>query len=512
MTPMISSQKAILLLILCGILSSCDNSWQSEYVYFGKDGNLHYTPDEKGNIIPDFSHVGYRFGDVSIPEIPVVLEIEPIVGDNGKHLQNAIDIVSQMPLQENGYRGAVLLKKGRYPVEESLYLHTSGVVLKGEGQELDGTVIVASGNRKRSLLITGGAGQREEIPDTRVRIAEEFTPAGRKFLVVESAKDFLQGDDILLYRPGTQKWVTDLKMDSFPERDDGRKVFGWPPGNFDLWFEREITDIRGDTLFFRNPLVMPLEEQYGGGWVMKYRFDGRIENTGIENICFISEYTHEEDENHGWNAIQYQNISHSWVRNVTARHFGYACVNVASTARNITVTDCSNLDPVSKIDGGRRYAFKCDGQFILFKNLISTHGRHDFATGSRVAGPNVFTNCVATNSYNDIGPHHRWAMGTLYDRIVTDGTINVQDRGNLGTGQGWAGVTQVFWNCAAESSICQSPWVTGKNYNIGFTGLKNPGINPERPDGYWEGHNKTGLVPESLYEAQLKNRMKKANL
>jgi hypothetical protein len=96
-------------------------------------------------------------------------------------------------------------------------------------------------------------------------------------------------------------------------------------------------------------------------------------------------------------------------------------------------------------------------------------------------------------------------MGTLYDIVVTDGAINVQDRGDSGTGHGWAGANQVFWNCAGASSICQNPWVSAKNYNFGFIGEKNFGWN-SRPDGVWVGHNRPGILPESLYQAQLGSR------
>ena len=37
--------------------------WQSKYVKQNNDGSLEYFPDEKGNIIPDFSNVGYYHGD-----------------------------------------------------------------------------------------------------------------------------------------------------------------------------------------------------------------------------------------------------------------------------------------------------------------------------------------------------------------------------------------------------------------------------------------------------------------
>lgn len=81
-----------------------------------------------------------------------------------------------------------------------------------------------------------------------------------------------------------------------------------------------------------------------------------------------------------------------------------------------------------------------------------------------------FYNCTAFQTYADIGPHHRWAVGTLYDNIITDGEINVQDRGQMGSGHGWAGVTQVLWNCRAKRAAVQNPWTSGNNYNIGMKG------------------------------------------
>ncbi|HOI49442.1 MAG TPA: T9SS type A sorting domain-containing protein, partial [Prolixibacteraceae bacterium] len=83
----------------------------------------------------------------------------------------------------------------------------------------------------------------------------------------------------------------------------------------------------------------------------------------------------------------------------------------------------------------------------------------------------------------------------------------VQDRGNWGSGHGWAGVTQVVWNCRSPKTAVQSPWVSGKNYCIGLTGGKYAGRLSGRPDGEWEGLNQPGLLPESLYDAQLKSRL-----
>jgi hypothetical protein len=117
-----------------------------------------------------------------------------------------------------------------------------------------------------------------------------------------------------------------------------------------------------------------------------------------------------------------------------------------------------------------------------------------------------FVNCTAKNTHADIGPHHRWAMGTLYDNIVTDGEINVRDRGNAGSGHGWAGVNQVLWNCKAKTAIIESPWVSGKNYAIGLQAERKKNRLGERPEAVWEGYNQEGLQPKSLYYAQLKAR------
>ncbi|MDQ7949558.1 MAG: hypothetical protein REI93_11975, partial [Pedobacter sp.] len=133
--------------------------------------------------------------------------------------------------------------------------------------------------------------------------------------------------------------------------------------------------------------------------------------------------------------------------------------------------------------------------------------RHDYATGAFVCGPNVFCQGTAVKSKSDIGPHHRWATGTLYDNIRSDGLIDVEDRGNYGTGHGWAGVTQVLWNCTGSKIAVQSPWTSGKNYSIGTKGEKATGRFKNRPDGEWFAHNQDA-VPQSLYLAQLAARQK----
>jgi hypothetical protein len=175
----------------------------------------------------------------------------------------------------------------------------------------------------------------------------------------------------------------------------------------------------------------------------------------------------------------------------------------------VTVQDCAMLDPVSQITGGRRYSFGGSGQFVLFLRCYARNGRHDFVNGSGDMGPTAFVDCLAEKTHADIGPHHRWACGTLYDN-VKGGQINVQDRGRSGTGHGWAGNAQVFWNCEAESFVCQQPWIpSAQNWNIGAVGKRGKPALPDRPDGWWESFGRH-VAPRSLYLAQLRERVRLA--
>jgi len=73
------NRKTVLLILAAVSLAgfSYVKQWQSKFVIVNKDGSLTYIPDEKGNVIPDFSRVGYYNGDKEIPNIAIVKTIVP---------------------------------------------------------------------------------------------------------------------------------------------------------------------------------------------------------------------------------------------------------------------------------------------------------------------------------------------------------------------------------------------------------------------------------------------------
>ena len=488
-------------------------------IYLDEGGKLVYVPDENGNIIPDFSNAGYGGGGAPIPDVPVKAVVEPGPGDDGERIQAAIDRVSRMEPDENGHRGTVLLRKGTYQIAGTLRISAGGVVLRGEGQDRDGTVLAATGTRRRTLIEVNAVLRRleenrsvrvrrgkawREVPGTRRAITDAYVPVGARAFHVESTRGLAAGDRIIVHRPSTSGWISAIGMDRIPQRR-GRVTRQWRAGKYDLRFDRVITRIRGTEITIDAPLVNAIEQKFGRGLIYKYTFPERIAQVGIENLRAESHFNGwPDDEDHAWNFISLDAVENAWVRKVTGVHFAYSCVYVDRQGKWITVEDAACLDPVSKITGSRRYAFALRGQLTLVRRAVSNDGRHDFVMHSQVPGPNVFLDCRARNAHDDSGPHHRWATGTLYDNVHVQGDeLNVRNRGNSGTGHGWAGAQMMFWNSSADSIICENP-PTAQNWAIGSSAGSYSG------DCYWYSAGKP-VEPRSLYLKQLEERLGKSN-
>ena len=79
----------------------------------------------------------------------------------------------------------------------------------------------------------------------------------------------------------------------------------------------------GNRIAFDAPITTALDKQFGGGYVIPYRWKERITDVGVENMQCISEYDSQnlKDEAHSWIAIGIAKASDVWVRNMTFKHF-----------------------------------------------------------------------------------------------------------------------------------------------------------------------------------------------
>ena len=466
------------------------------------NGKLTYKPDAVGTVIPDFSGVGYKNSEVSIPYVPVVKIVTAVVGDNVSNVQGAINAVAAMPLV-NGIRGAILFKAGTYEMNATINIAASGIVLRGEGIN---TNFRATGTVQYDLINITGTSSKSDVSATQKKITDAFVPVGTKSVTVEAGHSFAVGDWVHVRREPNDAWIHMLGMDTLSHIDPA--ATDWTASSYKISYERRITAVQGNIITFDAPIMDIIDPVYANGFVLKFT-SSRISNCGVENLKMTSTYTSSTDELHGWNAIFIDKAENCWVKNVIAYDFAYSCVNVNDNGAFVTVDSCSMLDPISIITGGRRYSFNVSGQRCLIQNCTTRNGRHDYVDGSRTPGPSVFYNCTATLEHADIGPHHRWSTGILIDNVTTDGQIRVQDRADSGSGHGWSGAQIMFWNCTSPDFVVQDPPSYHCNWAIGCVGpITNVGQWTTNPLGIVQSKGKKITAIPSLFKAQLAERLK----
>lgn len=480
----------------------------SSLVSLDSNGKLIYTPDAKGNVVPDFSAVGYMNSEVPIPTVSVVLTVNPVGGDNFANVQNAINQVAAMPLDSNGFRGTILFNAGTYNMSDTVTISASGIVLRGVGFNGSGTNFIATKTSQHILFDFVGASGTAYISgsSTRKAIIDSYVPIGAKQITVASVHSFVIGDKVFVHRIPNDAWINLLGMNLLSTINVA--ATNWTASGYDMDSERKISAISGNVITLDAPIMDVIDPEYSTGELVKFT-DNRIQKCGIENMRISSVYASDTDENHGWEAVSFDNIYNSWARNLDVYYFGYSAVHINSDASFITVDSCKMLDAKSTIDGSRRYSFNVDGQRNLVQNCTAKSGRHDYVNGSRTCGPNVFYNSTSTLQLNDIGPHHRWSTGILFDNLTGNGSMNVQNRLDSGSGHGWSGGQIMFWNCTAGKMIVQDPPSDQRNWAIGCksTTITNVGGWTTESLGTIESQGTFITAIPSLFQAQLNERL-----
>ncbi|MGP3912638.1 hypothetical protein [Nonomuraea sp. 10N515B] len=268
------------------------------------------------------------------------------------------------------------------------------------------------------------------------------------------------------------------------------------------------------------PVFNHLNRAHATSYLYTWDRAGLVTEVGVERLRVDIEYhgDPERDEDHAYNAIVLLRTEDSWVRDCTMLHFTQAGVATQETTR-ATVENCRAIDPVSIVTGSRRYNFNTYiySQQVLFRDCHAYKARHAFVSNghSTVSGV-VFLRGTAEYALNSSEGHRRWSQGLLFDghRDVDphyDYTLGLYNRGRYGTSHGWSAAHSVAWNCdvATSSLIVQKP-PTAQNYAIGCRGTITGDGPFQQPAGYIEGAGRPGLFPPSLYEAQLRDRLRPA--
>ena len=112
-------------------------------------------------------------------------------------------------------------------------------------------------------------------------------------------------------------------------------------------------------------------------------------------------------------------------------------------------------------------------------------------------------------------PHQRWFTGLLVDNCeVPGGGIDMMNRGEMGSGHGWAIGWAVAWNNSAESFAMNTPpgsmiWSignSGEETDPAFPLFDGATPRPALQPATIESPGKP-VQPQSLYLAQLRERL-----
>lgn len=478
----------------------------SQWVRQGQDDQLVYQMDSRGNRVMNFTQTGYQ-GGAAIPDpntlfsgsnSRIINVSAPTNGADARSLiQNAINQVSSFSLQSNGYRGIVRLSDGLYNISNTLNIKASGVILQGGGDSFDltrGTILKSTSRNQIDLIRVTNSSDSKTLrgSGTTANIIDKVVPAGATSFRVDNPSAFSVGTWVNVRRDPNQAWLNHM-MSAYPNDNSGDN-HDWNTGEdrYDHNQERVITRIEGNRVFVNAPIAHSIEKKWSKGTIRRYD-DTRIQNVGIQGIrgetvfdasktATISGIQTFTDENHADTFIRLGAVKDAWVQNVTSKYMKGSTVATNGTTRSVTVEDARHLEPASKVDGGRRYAFNVNGgAYILMKDLTADKARRAFINNSTFngfnRGPNVFLNSTATNSFVHSGPHARYSTGALYDVISDDNGVEAR-RASSPIVHGWRGGNTVFWNVDTPDYQVTNP-PDSRNYVIGGTGgqTRNSGTN-----------------------------------
>lgn len=460
-----------------------------------ENGRLTYLPDSRGNRILDFSGCGYRNSEQVIPMVSFAVFVSHQNGDQSARIQRAIDYVSSLPPDKDGFRGTILLDKGVFELQKALYVTHSGIVLQGSDKEQ--TVLLKKGVDRGAVVYIEGK-KNIQYMDT-LSVTSDYVPVNSTTMEVSDGSKLQKGSRVFIVRPSTPEWIKSLECNIF---GGGIGALGWKSGEIDMYWDRTITSVADNRVTFDVPLTVAVDQAFGGAKLVAYNWPERIHDVGISNLTLISDYNkhYPKDEDHCWNGVSVDNAENCWVQRINFKHFAGSAVILQPATSKVTVEDCISLEPVSEMGGMRRCTFLTFGQQTLFQRCYSEYGIHDFAVGYCAPGPNAFVQCQTKESFGFSGPVGSWACGLLFDIVNIDGhDLSFKNLGQSKCGTGWNTANSLLWQCTASELECHSPAGDAVNRAYGCWGQFSG-------NGDWAESN-NHVRPRSLFYAQLAERL-----
>ena len=72
----------------------------------------------------------------------------------------------------------------------------------------------------------------------------------------------------------------------------------WTTSEMTMNYIRKVVAVNGNDITVDAPVVDGIDATYADGYLMRFNWSNKVENVGIEDMYFDSQYTSITDENH----------------------------------------------------------------------------------------------------------------------------------------------------------------------------------------------------------------------
>lgn len=489
---------------LCLLLTGAGNSAQSQQnsALWGSNGELW---DSLGRL-PDYSYAGYHSGEVDIPAVAVATNVSDFGAipnddrDDSAAIQAAIDATTN---------GAVLVPPGSYRLESPITIRKSGVVIRGSGDGPGGTIFYVpenaterAGGNHDMRFSWGSAGFivlfQGNSPTGSTNI-ESNAARGDRTIRLSDASDFQAGGQIVI------KMQDDSLYGSLFRHLHNNRLSGWSEGSGDSWcgasdsWPFTIEAISGNDVTLKEPLPFEIRSE----WSPTVQRGRAITETGIENLRVRFRYA--EPVKHlterGFNAIRFERVRDSWVRNVTLEDIDNGITVGKQSSRNSLVdvkVEGRRGHHATTISGGSSYNIISDIELVVDDD--DDEWIHAFTIDHGAQG-NVVQE-AQSNKILRLDLHRDSPFENLYTEILSKS--NFKSGGNKCAGP-HTGARLTLWNAADLFEGLDDDLLKGIDSQVNVI-ARTDRAGVESEDGLWV-ENIENVQPKNLYKAQLARRL-----
>ncbi len=502
------------------------SGWRS--ALYPEDWTPTFT-DPEGRFLHDFSYAGYKYGEEPLPVIhgPLYDVVAAYGADNSGQADATAAIQEAIDAAQAAGGGVVHFPAGIYRLDGELTVTGSNMILRGDGPFSTRLYFTRDQNMtdQSNITLRGSVQPQLELPLS--------ADAGNRAtsVQVDDASGLSVGDDVQIGFVITDQFIADHGMDGTWVSFNGQ----WKP-----FFRRVVTAVDTaadpDVVELDVPLRYPVLTRDSASL---RKVSGFIQECGVEDLALSNAIGYDA----AWNfdrahVLTLNQAKDCWIHNVHSfdspsgeddHHLQSGGVMVLNSKR-VTILGCRMEKAQHRGSDGNGYLFEIrTSNEVLVKECAATAGRHNFIQNWDFGTTGcVFLRChsrdgrMLASTWDFIGLpgyceyHHSLATANLVDCcILEDGWVGYNRRGES-SGAGHSVTQSVYWNNQGGGTIKSQQYQWG--YVIGVNDLdvhtsltdfegriNGAGTDPE--DWVESSPDPTPLIPESLYEDQLRLRL-----